>query len=92
MAYRGGGVKGRVRVMGRRRDCSDACTRRQRCVTSLQRYLGRKKRQFGGDLVIAAIAVVNEAIVATRNMGDFRLIGAHCLGLSGINPWSGETF
>jgi predicted nucleic acid-binding protein len=53
---------------------------------------GAKKRQFGGDLVIAAIAVVNEAIVATRNIGDFRLIGAHCLGLSGINPWSGETF
>lgn len=54
--------------------------------------LGAKKPQFGGDLAIAATAVVNEAPVATRNIGDFRLIALHCPGLSGVNPWSSETF
>jgi predicted nucleic acid-binding protein len=51
-----------------------------------------KNPRFGGDLAIAATAVVNEAAVATRNIGDFRLIALHCPGLSGVNPWSGETF
>jgi len=36
--------------------------------------------------------VVNEAIVATRNIADFRLIAEHCPGLSAVDPWSGETF
>jgi predicted nucleic acid-binding protein len=51
-----------------------------------------RKPNFGGDLVIAAIAVAHGATVATRNVDDFRLIAAHFPGLSGINPWSGETF
>ena len=53
---------------------------------------GAKRPRFGGDLAIAATAVVNEATVATRDIADFRLIAAHCPGLSGVNPWSSETF
>ncbi len=53
---------------------------------------GARKPRFGGDLAIAATAVANEATVATRNIADFRLIAVHCPGLSGVDPWSGETF
>jgi predicted nucleic acid-binding protein len=51
-----------------------------------------RKPRFAGDLAIAATAVAHQASVATRNVGDFRLIAKHCPGLSGINPWSGQTF
>lgn len=53
---------------------------------------GVRRPRFGGDLAIAATAVVNEATVATRNLADFRLIALHCPGLSGVDPWSSETF
>ena len=48
--------------------------------------------RFGGDLVIASIAVAHNAAVATRNVRDFRLIARHCPGLTGIDPWTGQTF
>ncbi len=51
-----------------------------------------RKPRFGGDLVIAAIAVAHNATVATRNRDDFQLIARHCPGLSGIDPWTGRTF
>jgi predicted nucleic acid-binding protein len=51
---------------------------------------GARKPRFGGDLTIAATAVVNEATVATRNVADFRLIASHCPGLSVVDPWSGD--
>ena len=51
-----------------------------------------RKPRFGGDLVIAATAAAHNAAVATRNRDDFRLIAQHCPGLSGINPWTGQTF
>jgi predicted nucleic acid-binding protein len=51
-----------------------------------------RKPRFGGDLVIAAIAVAHNATVATRNRDDFALIARHCPGLSGVDPWTGRTF
>ncbi len=45
-----------------------------------------RKPRFGGDLVIAAIAVAHDATVATRNRDDFQLIARHCAGLSGVDP------
>ncbi len=51
-----------------------------------------RKPRFGGDLVIAAIAAAHTAAVATRNLDDFRLIARHCHGLSGVDPWTGQTF
>jgi toxin FitB len=51
-----------------------------------------RKPRFGGDLVIAAIAVAHNAAVATRNRGDFQLIARHCPGLSGVDPWTGQAF
>ena len=51
-----------------------------------------RRPRFGGDLVIAAIAVAHNAAVATRNLDDFRLIARHCPGLSGVDPWTGQTF
>ena len=37
-----------------------------------------RKPRFAGDLAIAATAVAHQAAVATRNVGDFRLIAHHC--------------
>ena len=51
-----------------------------------------RRPRFGGDLVIAAIAVAHNAAVATRNRDDFRLIARHCPGLSGVDPWTARTF
>ncbi len=51
-----------------------------------------KKPRFAVDLAIAATAVAHQAGVATRNLGDFRLIAQHCPGLAGIDPWTGQTF
>ncbi len=51
-----------------------------------------RKPRFTGDLAIAAIAAAHQAVVATRNVGDFRLIAQHCPGLAGINPWTGQSF
>jgi hypothetical protein len=50
------------------------------------------KPRFGGDLVIAAIAVAHNAAVATHNRDDFRLIAQHCSGLTGVDPWTGRAF
>ncbi len=51
-----------------------------------------RKPRFGGDLVIAAIAVAHNATVATPNRNDFQLIARHCPGLSGVDPWTRRTF
>ncbi len=51
-----------------------------------------RKPRFGGDLAIAATAVAHAASVATRNIAEFRLIAHHCPGLTGIDPWTGQTF
>jgi len=51
-----------------------------------------RKPRFAGDLAIAAIAVAHQAMVATRNLADFRLIAQHCAGLAGVDPWTGRTF
>jgi hypothetical protein len=51
-----------------------------------------RKPRFAGDLAIAATAVAHEASIATRNVGDFRLIAQHCHGLAGLDPWTGQTF
>ena len=51
-----------------------------------------RKPRFAGDLAIAATAATHQALVATRNIADFRLIAQHCPGLVGINPWNGQTF
>jgi toxin FitB len=51
-----------------------------------------RRPRFGGDLVIAAIAVAHNAAIATRNLNDFSLIARHCPGLSGVDPWTGQTF
>jgi len=48
-----------------------------------------RRPRFGGDLIIAAIALAHEAGVATRNIADFTLIAAHWPGLPVINPWAG---
>ena len=51
-----------------------------------------RKPRFAGDLAIAATAVAHGCSIATRNVADFRLIAAHCPGLAGVDPWSGQTF
>jgi predicted nucleic acid-binding protein len=51
-----------------------------------------RRPRFGGDLVIAAVATAHNAAVATRNMDDFQLIARHCPALSGVDPWTGQTF
>jgi predicted nucleic acid-binding protein len=51
-----------------------------------------RKPRFAGDLAIAATAVAHHAAVVTRNVGDFRLIAQHCHGLTGLDPWTGQTF
>jgi predicted nucleic acid-binding protein len=51
-----------------------------------------RKPRFAGDLAIAATAVAHHASIATRNIGDFRLIARHCDGLGGLDPWTGQTF
>jgi hypothetical protein len=51
-----------------------------------------RKPRFAGDLAIAATAVAHQAAVATRNVGDFRLIAQHCAGLAGVDPWTGQAF
>jgi len=47
-----------------------------------------RRPRFGGDLIIAAIALAHQASVATRNIADFTLIAAHWPDLSVINPWA----
>ena len=44
--------------------------------------------QMGGDLAIAAIAVTQQATVATRNMRDFSLIAVHVPALRIVNPYT----
>lgn len=51
-----------------------------------------RKPRFAGDLAIAATAVTHQASVATRNVADFRLIAQHCPGLTGVDPWTGQSF
>ena len=51
-----------------------------------------RRPRFAGDLAIAATAAAHEAVLATRNVADFRLIADHCEALTGVNPWTGETF
>ena len=58
--------------------------------TFLTSSLTARQAKTGADLAIAAIAMSQEAVVATNNVEDFRLIHRH-FALSGLfNPLSGE--
>nr|WP_294501276.1 type II toxin-antitoxin system VapC family toxin [uncultured Rhodopila sp.] len=48
-----------------------------------------RRPRFGGDLMIAAVALAHGATIATRNIADFALIAVHWPRLSVINPWDG---
>jgi predicted nucleic acid-binding protein len=47
---------------------------------------GAVRPQLGADLAIAAIAIVNNAAVATRNLRYFRLIAVHFPALTVVAP------
>ena len=50
-----------------------------------------RRPRFGGDLVIAAIAIAAGATVATRNLDDFAAIAAHFPALRALDPATGRS-
>ncbi len=48
---------------------------------------GSSRPRYPGDLAVAAVAVVNSASVATRNISDFWRIARHCPELVVHNPF-----